>query len=114
MMPYDYNQPIQPAPQAYKAPKSVQPYDPYTRYFQDNYPSKYVIIHSLLIAVLSICAIAIQIVLIIRSAPLSVIGSGIWIGIFYIIAVALALLNSEFLSFNYFSNFWVFLIIISI
>lgn len=98
MMPYDYNQPIQPVPyaQPYKAPKSIAPYDPYTRYFQDNYPAKYVVIHSLLIAVLSICAIAIQVVLIIRSAPLSVIGSGIWIGVFYIVAVLLALLNSKF------------------
>ena len=108
MMPYDYNQPIQPVPnvQPYKAPKSVAPYDPYTRYFQENYPSKYVVIHSLLIAVLSICAIAIQVVLIIRSAPLSVIGSGIWIGVFYIVAVLLALLNSKF-HFMLF-KFWLF------
>lgn len=106
MMPYDYNynQPIQPVPQVqpYRPSKSVGLYDPYTKHFQENYPAKYVVFHSILIAILSICAIALQIVLIIRSAPLSVIGSGIWIGVFYLIAVALALLNSKLLMNIYF------------
>jgi hypothetical protein len=89
-----YNQPYIPNLPQYK-PKSQSQYDPYTQRFKDKYPIKYVIIHSSLIIVLSLAAIAIQVVLIVEKAPLSVLGSGIWIGVFYIVAVFLALLNSK-------------------
>ena len=113
MMPQDYyNQPIHPVPQVQQyRPRAQLPYDPYTRFFQENYPSKYVVIHSILIVLLSIAAIVVQIVLIINKAPLSVIGSGIWVGVFYIVAVFLAVLNSKSTWVNLY-YFWFNLILI--
>lgn len=66
---------------------------------EQNYPVKYVIVHSALIGILSIVIIALQIVMIVKQVGYYWYGSGLWTGISLLIGVgiALAISNSNFL-----------------
>jgi hypothetical protein len=59
---------------------------------EQNYPVKYVFIHSFILGGLSISAIVLQILVIVSNKSIYSIGAGIWVGIFFLIAITLALL----------------------
>ncbi len=61
---------------------------------EENYPVKYVIGHAILVGALSLTVIVLQIVMIIYKSPNYNIGSGIWVGLYLLIAISLALLIS--------------------
>ena len=61
---------------------------------QENYPVRYVIIHSFLLGSLSITAIVIQILVLIEVNSFSI-GGGVWVGVFLLIAILIALVVSK-------------------
>jgi hypothetical protein len=62
---------------------------------ETNYPIRYVIVHAVLTTLFSIICIIIQIVMISQKSPYYTIGSGIWVGIFVLIAVLFPILLSK-------------------
>jgi hypothetical protein len=62
---------------------------------EHNYPVKYILIDSILIAVLNVTLIVMQIVAMYSNAALSAIGSGVWAGLYNILVVILVLLTSN-------------------
>ena len=66
------------------------------RLLRDRYPVKFAAIHGTIMILLSLAAIALQIVMIVYQAPLYFIGSGIWSGVYFIFTAGLAILISLF------------------
>ena len=76
------------------------------RIFKEDFPTNYIIFHSILMVLFNIVLIAIQIVLIVNNAYLGSVSNGIWCAVINFIAVLTALvlcklcfshLNSKFL-----------------
>lgn len=66
---------------------------------EERYPVKYVLVHASILILLSIAAIVIQVFIIIKSISYYHIGSGIWAGVYFILAASLALLLSRTISY---------------
>lgn len=65
------------------------------RKFKERYPVKWVIPLSILISLISIAAIVIQIIMIAKKSAYYYVGSGIWVGSWFLIASVLAFLLSN-------------------
>ena len=64
---------------------------------EQNYPVKYVLCHSIIMIILSITVIVIQVLMIIEKSPNYFVGSGIWVGVFFLIAACLAMVLSKYI-----------------
>ena len=64
---------------------------------KENYPTVYVIIHSVVLGILSVLLIAFQSKLIVERNVFYFTGSGIWVGIYFLITVLLTLAISKLL-----------------
>lgn len=71
---------------------------------EQHFPTKYVIVHSILLGLLSVLLISLQIVAIKNNAALSYIGSAIWSGTYNLLTVFLALLTGKLIM-KYFLTF---------
>ena len=71
---------------------------------EQHFPTKYVIVHSILLGLLSVLLISLQIVAIKNNAALSYIGSAIWSGTYNLLTVLLALLTGKLIM-KYFLTF---------
>jgi hypothetical protein len=61
----------------------------------DRYPVTFVIVHSIIVILLSLTAIALQIVMIVYQTPYYFVGAGIWVGVYFLISAFLELLISK-------------------
>lgn len=62
---------------------------------EENYPVKFVIVYSAIVALICITSIIIQILIIIDKAANYSVGSGIWVASYFFIIIALALFISN-------------------
>ena len=67
-----------------------------TKLLQENYPEKYVLVHSFILGGLSISAIVLQILIIVGNSKIYTIGAGIWVGVFFLVATTLALVVRKY------------------
>jgi hypothetical protein len=63
---------------------------------EKHYPVIYVVCHSAVMCVLSITAILVQVLMIIQKSPNYFVGSGIWVGAYFLIATLLAIAVSKY------------------
>lgn len=64
---------------------------------KENFPVKYVIVHSCLLIAICIISIVMQIMLIINKSGNYTVGSGIWVAAYFLFTVGLALLLSKYI-----------------
>ena len=77
------------------------------RLFKEDFPTNYIIFHSIFMVLFNIVLIAIQIVLIVNNAYLGSVANGIWCAVINFIAVITALvLCKRCLSLLYIRNFF--------
>lgn len=72
------------------------------RLFNENFPTTFVIIHSILTVVLSLALVAIQIILFVNNAYLGVISNGIWCAAVNLFAIITCLILRKFVKFGLF------------
>lgn len=75
----------------------VKQYEDSKRAFKENFPTVYVIIHTLVLSALAIAVIAIQIALLVNNAYFASISNGIWVGAFvFVVVLVLIILSKTF------------------
>ena len=68
-----------------------------SRLIQDEFPTKYVIFHSVILTLISIALIAIQIILLVNKAYLSNVSTGLWCAAVNFLSILMALLLCMYL-----------------